>query len=142
MKKDQSASSLALPPKDSSSSSPSPLEDAREFSDYNQIVANADVGRRSVENPQYYNQFEELGRHPSNLSSSYAFTSREESGFSSMVENNRVNMRESIASPVTSQKSSSTAMNSFDPYGDEKVQKVSPTCRKVSREVSEKQHKC
>ena len=40
-------------------------EDARDFSDYNQIVANADVGRRSVDNPQYYNQSEELGRHPS-----------------------------------------------------------------------------
>ena len=87
-------------------------------------------------------QSEELGRNPSNLSSSYAFTSIEESGFSSMVENNRVNMREGIAGPVTSQNSSSTAMNSFDPYGDEKVQKVSPTCQKVSREVSEQQHKC
>ena len=61
--------------------------------------------------------------------------SREESGFSSMVENNRVNMREGIAGPVTSQKSSSVAVNYFDPDGDEKVQKVSPTCRKVSREV-------
>ena len=121
MKKDQSASSLALPPKDSSSSSPSPLEDAREFSDYNQIVANADVGRRSVENPQYYNQSEELGRNPSNLSSIYAFTSRKETSFSSMVENNRVNMREGIVGPVTSQKSSSATMDSFDPYGDEKV---------------------
>ena len=74
MKKDQSASSLALPPKDFSSSRPLPLEDAREFSDYNQIVANVDVGRRSVDNPKYYNQSEELGRYPSNLSSSYAFT--------------------------------------------------------------------
>lgn len=134
LKKDQSASSLALPPKDSSSSPPLPLEDAREFSDYNQTVANADVGRRSVDNPQYYNQSEELGRHPSSLSSSYAFTSREESGFSSMVENNRVNMREGIAGPVTNQKSTSAAMNSVDPYVDEKVQKVSPTRRKVSRE--------
>ena len=47
--------------------------------------------------------------------------SREESGFSSMVENNRVNMREGIVGPVTSQKSSSATMDSFDPYGDEKV---------------------
>lgn len=134
MKKDQSTSSSALPPKDLSSSPPLPLDDAREYSDYNQTVANVDAGRRSVDNPQYYSQSEELGRLPSSLSSSYPFNSREESGFSGMVENNRVNMREGIAGPVTSQKSSSSAMNSFDPYGDEKVQKVSPTRRKVSRE--------
>lgn len=134
MKKDQSTSSSALPPKDLSSSPPLPSEDAREYSDYNQTVANVDAGRRSVDNPQYYSQSEELGRLPSSLSSSYPFNSREESGFSGMVENNRVNMKEGIAGPATSQKSSSSAMNSFDTYGDEKVQKVSPTRRKVSRD--------
>lgn len=134
MKKDQSTSSSALPPKDLSSSPPLPSEDAREYSDYNQTVANVDAGRRSVDNPQYYSQSEELGRLPSSLSSSYPFNSREEIGFSGMVENNRVNMKEGIAGPATSQKSSSSAMNSFDTYGDEKVQKVSPTRRKVSRD--------
>jgi kinesin family protein 2/24 len=134
LKKDQSESSLSLPPKDLSLSPPLPLEDARDFSNYNQTVANIDDGRRSVDNPQYYNQYEELGRYPSSLSLSYDFTNREESWFSSMVENNRVNMREGIVGPVTSQKSSSAAMNSFDRYRDEKVHKVSPTRRKVSRE--------
>jgi len=42
-----------------------PPKDAREYFEYNQTVANADVGRRSVDNPQYYNQSEELARHPS-----------------------------------------------------------------------------
>lgn len=83
-----------------------------------------------------------LGRIPSSLSLSYAFTSREEIGSSNTIDNKRVNMREGIFGPVTTQNSSPTAINSFDLCRDEKVKKFIPTHQKVSKEdILEKKDK-
>eukprot|EP01018_Ginkgo_biloba_P017526 Gb_23913 [translate_table: standard] len=135
-KKDQNASSAALPLKDSTSISPPLVSvDARELSDYNQEVTGADnsISRRPIDSLSHYNQSEELDGHSSSFSSNYAVNSRGESGLtSSFVDKDKVNVRENFGGSVSSQKFAAT--NSFNMHEEDKIQKVSPTRRKVIRE--------
>ncbi|RWR76516.1 kinesin-like protein KIN-13A [Cinnamomum micranthum f. kanehirae] len=104
-----------------------------DLNDQNQEVKTADTGRRVPENS--YNSSADLDRHSYGLPPpNYSFNGREENGATSVyVDKERVDMKNNFGGP-TSLKSSSYVQNLSDTLEDEKVQKVSPPHRKVTRE--------
>ncbi|XP_058083637.1 kinesin-like protein KIN-13A [Magnolia sinica] len=126
--------------KESSSASLLPVSvELEDPFDQNQEVKVADPSRRVVENFSY-NSTADFDRHSSSFPANYPFNGREESGAtSSSLDRERVDVKNSFGGS-TSNKPFSSAQNSYDTAEDEKVQKVSPPRRKVSREEkSEKQ---
>ncbi|XP_010931648.1 kinesin-like protein KIN-13A [Elaeis guineensis] len=124
-RKDQSTGSLVPSGKESASAS----EDLHE---QNQEVKVAELPRRNVESLSY-NSTSELDRNSSSMMSNYIHNGREESAATSgSFERERVDIK-SIQSSYNN-KLYSSVQNSFDNQDQEKVSKVSPPRRKVSRE--------
>ncbi|XP_059066863.1 kinesin-like protein KIN-13A [Cryptomeria japonica] len=137
-RKDQNAMNVAVPSKDSVSTSTnmSPTlyqGHSREFSD-NGGITSAENNRRPVDSLPYYNQVEDLDRHSSNLSSNFLFSNNQEGGFSSNVDKDRVYMKEGVVGSGATRKSINVGQNSFDLNEEDKIQKVSSTRQKVSKE--------
>uniref|UniRef100_A0A0D6R153 Kinesin-like protein n=1 Tax=Araucaria cunninghamii TaxID=56994 RepID=A0A0D6R153_ARACU len=133
-RKEHNASNVIFPSKDSTSVSSALLAgQARELPD-NSETAIADSSRRPADNQPYYNQVEDLDKHSSSFSAGFSFNSKEESAFPSIVDQERLNMRESTVVSGNNRKSLSASQNSYDMYEEDKVQKVSPTRRKVIKE--------
>ncbi|KAF5944680.1 hypothetical protein HYC85_018757 [Camellia sinensis] len=139
-KKDQVASLLPPPNKESISASSFPVSaDVEDVYEQHQEVKVVDTGGRRVvekENPSYNPS--ESNKQPSTFPSNYPFGEREDSGVTfGTVERERVDKQN--FGGLTSQKmhSSSYLQNSVDT--EERVQKVSPPRRKAHRdEKSEK----
>ncbi|CAL5393260.1 unnamed protein product [Camellia sinensis] len=139
-KKDQVASLLPPPNKESISASSFPVSaDVEDVYEQHQEVKVVDTGGRRVvekENPSYNPS--ESNKQPSTSPSNYPFGEREDGGVTfGTVERERVDKQNFVG--LTSQKmhSSSYLQNSVDT--EERVQKVSPPRRKAHRdEKSEK----
>lgn len=132
-KKDQAAN---LPPtnKDvSSASSQLVSAGAEDVYEQRQEVKVADTGRRVVEKDNSsHNSTADVDKHAGSLLPSYPLNGREEKGMaSSAVDRERFEMKSSCADS-NSQKIYSYSQNSVDT--EDKVQKVSPPRRKVSKE--------
>ncbi|GMN62401.1 hypothetical protein TIFTF001_031476 [Ficus carica] len=132
-KKDQAAN---LPPtnKDvSSASSQLVSAGAEDVYEQRQEVKVADTGRRVVEKDNSsHNSTADVDKHAGSLLPSYPLNGREEKGMaSSAVDRERFEMKSSYADS-NSQKIYSYSQNSVDT--EDKVQKVSPPRRKVSKE--------
>ncbi|KAG1365237.1 kinesin-like protein KIN-13A [Cocos nucifera] len=124
-RKDQSTGSLVPSGKESASAS----EDLHE---QNQEVKVAELPRRNVESLSY-NSMSELDRNSSSMMSNYTHNGREESvATSGSFERERVDMKSNQSS--YNNKLYSSVQNAFDNQDEEKVSKVSPPRRKVSRE--------
>ncbi|PON80367.1 Kinesin-like protein [Parasponia andersonii] len=133
---------LNLPPptnKDVSSASSQQVSvDAEDSYEQRQEVKVADTGRRHAEKDNsLYNSSADFEKQSGSLSSSYPLNGREEKGVASgSMDRERFDMKNS-SSDSYSQKMYSYSQNSTDT--EDKVQKVSPPRRKVSRdEKSEK----
>lgn len=132
-KKDQAAN---LPPtiKDvSSASSQLVSAGAEDVYEQRQEVKVADTGRRVVEKDNSsHNSTADVDKHAGSLLPSYPLNGREEKGMaSSAVDRERFEMKSSCAD-LNSQKIYSYTQNSVNT--EDKVQKVSPPRRKVSKE--------
>lgn len=132
-KKDQAAN---LPPtnKDvSSASSQLVSAGAEDVYEQRQEMKVADTGRRVVEKDNSsHNSTADVDKHAGSLLPSYPLNGREEKGMaSSAVDRERFEMKSSCADS-NSQKIYSYSQNSVDT--EDKVQKVSPPRRKVSKE--------
>ncbi|ERN02236.1 hypothetical protein AMTRI_Chr02g265230 [Amborella trichopoda] len=138
-RKDQLPNTLPPTGKDSSSTSSIPLAvEPDSYYDYNQEEKPMDIGRRTVESFSY-NSNADVDRNRQSVPPNYSFSSREDGGLnSSAVDRERADITETYGGP-TSSKLYSSALESY-PIEEEKVQKVSPTRRKVNRdEKAEKQ---
>lgn len=107
--------------------------EVEDLNDQNLEVKTADTGRRVPENS--YNSSADLDRHSYGLPPpNYTFNGREENGATSVyVDKERVEMKKNFGGS-TSLKSSSSVQNLSETLEDEKVQRVSPPRRKVTRE--------
>lgn len=133
-RKDQAINSIPPNNKDVSSALSLPVSvDSEDVYDQRQEVKVADTGRRVVEKESLsYNPTADYNKQPSNFSSSYPLNGREEKGVvSSSMDRERYEMKNSYGHS-TIQKTHSYSQTSVDT--EEKVQKVSPPRRKVSRE--------
>lgn len=130
-KKDQAVSSLPPSNKDASSaSSLSATADVEDVYERQQEVKVVDTGRRAVEKDVHTVDFD---KQPSTFTSSYPFNGREESGMASgPTDREKFEMNHSYGGPSSQRVHSSNSQNSADT--EEKVQKVSPPRRKVTRE--------
>ncbi|XP_021290299.1 kinesin-like protein KIN-13A [Herrania umbratica] len=125
-KKEQAVNSLPPSNKDASSaSSLSAIADVEDVYERQQEVKVVDTGRRVIEKDVYTVD--------STFSSSYPFNGREESGMASgPMDKERFEVNNSYGGSTSQRVSSSNSQNSAD--AEEKVQKVSPPRRKVTRE--------
>lgn len=133
-RKDQAINSIPPNNKDISSALSLPVSlDSEDVYDQRQEMNVADTGRRVVEKESLsYNPTADYNKQPSNFSSSYPLNGREEKGVvSSSMDRERYEMKNSYGDS-TIQKAHSYPQISVDT--EEKVQKVSPPRRKVSRE--------
>jgi kinesin family protein 2/24 len=133
-KKDQAINSIPPYNKDASSALSLPVSvDSEDVYDQRQEVKVADTGRRVVEKESLsYNPTADYNKQPSHFSSSYSLNGREEKAVvSSSMDRERYEMKNSYGDS-TIQKTHSYSQISVDT--EEKVQKVSPPRRKVSRE--------
>lgn len=133
-RKDQGISSVPSTNKDALSLSCLPVSvDSEDVCDQRQEVKVADIGRRVVEKENFsYNSTAEFSKQPSAVSSSYPLNGREEKGVASgSMDRERHEMKISYGDS-TIEKTYSYSQNSVET--EEKVQKVSPPRRKVSRE--------
>ncbi|KAG2727084.1 hypothetical protein I3843_01G139100 [Carya illinoinensis] len=134
-RKDQGISSVPSSNKDALSLSCLPVSvDSEDVCDQRQEVKVADMGRRVVEKENFsYNSTAEFSKQPSSVSSSYPLNGREEKGVASgSMDRERYEMKISYGDSTTEKTYSSYSQNSVET--EEKVQKVSPPRRKVSRE--------
>ncbi|KAL5983757.1 Kinesin-like protein KIN-13A [Asimina triloba] len=120
--------------KDSSSATSLPVStETEDPTDQNQEMKVADPSRRAIENSAY-NSSADFDRNSSSFPANYSFNGKEESGATSVsLDRDRVDVKNCFGGS-TSNKSFSSAQNSFDAAEDDKVQKVSPPRRKLSRE--------
>jgi kinesin family protein 2/24 len=133
-RKDQAINSIPPNNKDLSSALSLPVSvDSEDVYDQRQEVNVADTGRRVVEKESLsYNPTADYNKQPSNFSSSYPLNGRDEKGVvSSSMDRERYEVKNSYGDS-TIQKAHSYPQISVDT--EEKVQKVSPPRRKVSRE--------
>ncbi|KAE8076767.1 hypothetical protein FH972_015394 [Carpinus fangiana] len=133
-RKDQAINSIPPNNKDLPSALSLPVSvDSEDVYDQRQEVNVADTGRRVVEKESLsYNPTADYNKQPPNFSSSYPLNGREEKGVvSSSMDRERYEMKNSYGDS-TIQKAHSYPQISVDT--EEKVQKVSPPRRKVSRE--------
>ncbi|XP_041000877.1 kinesin-like protein KIN-13A [Juglans microcarpa x Juglans regia] len=135
-RKDQAINSLPPINKDVSSASSLPVSvDSDDVYDQWQEVKVPDVGRRVVEkeNASYNPTVDYSNKQSSSVSSSYPLNGREEKGVASgSMDRERYEMKNSYGDSTIQKSNSSYSQNSEDT--EEKVQKVSPPRRKVSRE--------
>ncbi|XP_022721932.1 kinesin-like protein KIN-13A [Durio zibethinus] len=129
-KKDQAVNSLPPSNKDASSaSSLSATADVEDVYERQQEVKVVDTTRRVVEKDVYTVDFD---KQPSTFSSSYSFNGREEVGMASgPTDRERFEVTNSYGGSTSQRSYSSNSQNSADT--EEKVQKVSPPRRKVTR---------
>ncbi|KAG6726450.1 hypothetical protein I3842_02G081500 [Carya illinoinensis] len=136
VRKDQAINSLPPINKDISSVSSLPVSvDSDDVHDQWQGVKVPDVGRRVVEkeNPLYNPTVEYSNKQSSSVSSSYPLNGRDEKGVASdSMDRERYEMKNSYGDSTIQKSNSSFSQNSVDT--EEKVLKVSPPRRKVSRE--------
>ncbi|XWS08597.1 hypothetical protein CRYUN_Cryun40dG0015500 [Craigia yunnanensis] len=131
-KKDQAV--ISLPPSNKDASFASSLSATADVEDVyerqQEEIKVVDTARRVVEKDVYTVDF---GKQPSTFSSSYPFNGREESGMASgPTDRERFEVSNSYGGPTSQRAYSSNSQNSADT--EEKVQKVSPPRRKVTRE--------
>ncbi|KAJ6848623.1 kinesin-like protein KIN-13A [Iris pallida] len=132
-KKDQVTGSLP-PSKESSSVASFPFSVEQEnVNERIQEVKHVETSRRNTEIPSY-NSLSEADRSSSGVTSNYAYNGREESvaAFSSL-DRDRINMRNSYNNSSIP-KVYSSSQNTLNVQDDEKVPKVSPPRRKVTRD--------
>ncbi|XP_008800824.2 kinesin-like protein KIN-13A [Phoenix dactylifera] len=132
-RKDQATGSLVPSGKESASASSFIFSvESEDLHEQNQEVKVAELPRRNAESFSY-NSTSELDRNSSSMMSNYTHNGREESGATSgSFERERVDIKSSQSS--YNKKLYSSVQNSFDNQDEEKVSKVSPPRRKVSRE--------
>lgn len=132
-RKDQAVNSLPPINKDVSSSLPVSVETEDVF-EQRQEVKVADTGRRVLEKENFsYNPTVDYSKQPSSFSSSYGLNGREEKVVASgSMDRERYEIKNSYGDSTIHKTYSSYSQNSVDT--EEKVQKVSPPRRKVSRE--------
>ncbi|KAF3785017.1 KINESIN-13A Kinesin-13A [Nymphaea thermarum] len=130
-KKEQSSSSVPAGKDSSSASSAFMSSEADDFYDQSQDMKTVETGRKAAES--FYTSNADADRYSSSLPPNYALNGREESRLpSSFMDRDKPNVREAFGSSVASSKYYSS-VNS-DTLEEERVQKVSPTRRKVTRE--------
>ncbi|KAJ8620571.1 hypothetical protein MRB53_029100 [Persea americana] len=113
--------------------------DPEVLNDQNQDVRTADIGGRVTENA--YNSSADFDRQPYSLPPpNYSFSGKEDNGATSgYMDKEKVDLKNNFGGSA-GLRSSFSVQNSSDTLEDEKVQKVSPPRRKVTREErSEKQ---
>lgn len=133
-RKDQTINSFPTINKDVPSVSALPVSvDSEDFYDQHEEVKVADSGRRPVEKENLsYNPPADYSKQPSSVSSSYSLNGREEKGVASgSMDRERHEMKHSYGDS-TIQRPYPYSQNSVET--EEKVQKVSPPRRKISRE--------
>ncbi|XVE82150.1 hypothetical protein DITRI_Ditri15bG0123700 [Diplodiscus trichospermus] len=129
-KKDQAVNSLPPSNKDASASSLPTTADVEDVYERQQEVKVVDTARRVVEKDVFTVDFD---KQPSTFSSSYPFNGREENGMgSASTDRERFEASNSYGGVTGQRAYSSNSQNSADT--EEKVQKVSPPHRKVTRE--------
>ncbi|XP_057956924.1 kinesin-like protein KIN-13A isoform X2 [Malania oleifera] len=134
-KKDQVVNSLAAATKESSSSSSLPVSvDTDDVYEQHQEVKVTDAGRRVIEKENFsYNSTADFDKQPSSFSLNYPLNGREESGMASgSMDREKVEMKNTFGGSTSQKLYSSYSQSTVD--AEERVQKVSPPRRKVSRE--------
>lgn len=131
-KKDQAATSIPSNNKDVSSASSQLVSDIGEDSyEQHQEVKVAETGKRVVEEENlFYSSAAEFDKQPGSLSSGYILNEQEEKRMASgSIDRERLEMKNVYRDSIDKKKYS---QNSVDV--EEKVQKVSPPRRKITRE--------
>ena len=140
-RKDQATGSLVPSGKESASASSFPFSvESEDPLEQNQEVKVAELPRKNMESFSH-NSTSEVDRNSSCMMPIYTHNGREESGVTlGSFEMERVDMKSSQSSYVN--KIYSSVQNSFDGQDEEKVPKVSPPRRKISRKIFSTRQEC